>query len=550
MRRFILPLSLATMMSMAIAVTGLADDAVDSAATKPDAARIQAHMTFLADDALQGREAGSEGHQQAADYVADQLASIDIAPAGVDGTYFQPIEFQRSVRDPENLAFSISAEDGTALSLEENVDYVVNGSTQLAQSSVSAPAVFVGFGIVAPDLGRDDYAGLDVDGKIVVMLSGTPPGIQTEERAYYGSRKAANASERGAIGVVSLETPAQRERSPFQRSVAQRRFDAARMSWLQADGTPYTNAPGLKASAYMSMEGAEKLFQGTSTPWADIAAASEADGGAVAGFDFPMTISISQSSTLDTVVSPNVVGVLEGSDPDLKDEYVVLTAHLDHIGLSQTIGKDRINNGALDNAAGSAILLEAARTLKAGPAPRRSILFVFVTAEEKGLLGSQYFAKNPTVPQDALVANVNLDMPIITYDFTDVIVFGATRSSIIDAVEQAAGEMNIALSPDPVPEQGLFTRSDHFRFVEEGIPSVYLKPGWQNGGEAEFVRHLTTNYHRPSDDMSNSLNFDAGARFADLKARIAFALANQDERPMWRKDDFFARQFSGPMQAE
>ena len=513
----------------------------------PEAAKIEAHMAFLADDALEGREAGTPGYEKAAAYVADQLASYGLKPAGDDGTWFQQITFRRAVRDADNLGLTVTGLDGTTIEMIENVDYVIGGSTN-DSAEITAPAVFVGFGVVAPDLGRDDYAGLDVEGKIVVMLSGTPKGIQSEERAFYGSRKTLFAAERGAIGIVSLETPTRRELNGFPRLIAQRRFDTASMSWLQADGTAYSLAKGIKASSYVSLEGGAKLMQDAPVAWSDILETAEAEGGNVAGFDLPVNITIKQTSVHDVVTSPNVVALLEGSDPELKDEYIVLTAHLDHIGIAKSIEEDRINNGALDNAAGSAILLEAARVLSTGPAPRRSVLFVFVTAEEKGLLGAQYFAKNPTVPKEGLVANVNMDMPIITYDFTDVIVFGANRSTIIDSVQTAASELNVALSPDPVPDEGLFTRSDHFRFVEEGVPSVYLKPGWQNGGEAEFVRHMTTNYHRPSDDMSNTLNFEAGARFADLKARIALALANADARPVWRKDDFFARQFDGPME--
>ena len=513
----------------------------------PEAAKIEAHMAFLADDALEGREAGTPGYEKAAAYVAEQLASYGLKPAGDDGTWFQQITFRRAVRDADNLGLTVTSLNGTPVEMIENVDYVIGGSTN-DSAEITAPAVFVGFGVVAPDLGRDDYAGLDVEGKIVVMLSGTPKGIQSEERAFYGSRKTLFAAERGAIGIVSLETPTRRELNGFPRLIAQRRFDTASMSWLQADGTAYSLAKGIKASSYVSLEGGAKLMQDAPVAWSDILETAEAEGGNVAGFDLPVNITIKQTSVHDVVTSPNVVALLEGSDPELKDEYIVLTAHLDHIGIAKSIEEDRINNGALDNAAGSAILLEAARVLSTGPAPRRSVLFVFVTAEEKGLLGAQYFAKNPTVPKEGLVANVNMDMPIITYDFTDVIVFGANRSTIIDSVQTAASELNVALSPDPVPDEGLFTRSDHFRFVEEGVPSVYLKPGWQNGGEAEFVRHMTTNYHRPSDDMSNTLNFEAGARFADLKARIALALANADARPVWRKDDFFARQFDGPME--
>ncbi|ABI76318.1 peptidase, M20/M25/M40 family [Hyphomonas neptunium ATCC 15444] len=516
-------------------------------AASPDA--IRADMDFLASDDLEGREAGTPGFDLAADYVAAEFAEIGLAPGGDAGTYFQTISFLRSVRAPEGRLMEVTnTETGAAVPFTENVDYAMGNSLSAPNVDVTGEAVFVGFGIVAPDLGRDDFEGLDLSGKVAVMLAGTPKGIQTEERAYYGTRKYANASDRGAIAVVSLETPTSRGVYPFERLIREGRLDGASLTWLGPDGAPFSRAPNVQSGASVPMESAAKLFEGTEGNWTDIVAAAEAEGGNVKGFALPYTIHLTQASTHDQVQSANVIGMIEGTDPVLKNEVIVLTAHLDHIGITKSIEGDQINNGALDNASGIATLLEAARMLKAGPPMKRSVMFIALTAEEKGLLGAQYFAENPTVPKENLVANVNLDMPILTYPFTDLVVFGGSRSTIIEEVEKAAAEMDITLSPDPVPDQGLFTRSDHFRFVEAGIPSVYLIPGWENGGAEEFARHMTSNYHRPSDDMTNSIDFDAAARFAAIKARIALALANADERPLWRKDDFFARQFDGPME--
>ena len=513
----------------------------------PDPIAIEIHLSYLASDDVEGREAGTPGYDRAADYVANQFKITGLAPAGTDGTYFQPISFLRSVRGADGRKFEVKDASGKLLPFTENVNVAINGSLRAAETAAEGQAVFVGFGIVAPDLGRDDFAGLDLNGKVAVMLSGTPKGLQTEERAFYGTRKFKNASDRGAIGVVTLETPTSRSVYPFQRLIAEGRLDGASLAWTQADGSPYSIAPNIVATATVSLEGAAPLFAGAPKSWDEIVAAAEAEGGAVAGFDLPLTISMAQRSTLDSVKSANVLAMIEGTDPELKDEVIVLSAHLDHIGILKTIEQDTINNGALDNAIGVATLLDAARMLKIGPPPKRTIVFAAVTAEEKGLLGAQYFAMNPSVP-GTIVANVNLDMPILTYDFTDVIVFGAARSTIAAAVEATAKEMRIALSPDPVPDQGLFTRSDHFRFVEAGIPSVYLNPGFQNGGDKAFADHMAKNYHRPSDDMANNLDFEAGARFSELNARVALALANQDVRPLWKKDDFFARQFNGPME--
>jgi len=514
----------------------------------PDAAAIEAHMAYLASDDLEGREAGTPGYDLAAAYVAAEFEKIGIAPAGDKGTYFQEITFLRSVRAPEGRALEVKDASGAPVALVENTNAVIYNSLRGPETKAEGPAVFVGFGIDAPELGRDDFAGLDLNGKVAVVLSGTPKGIDGEERAFYGNRKNKNLSDRGAIGVVSIETPTSRSVYPFERLLAEGRLDGASLSWLQADGTPYSNAPNLLASAGVSLEGAPLLFAGAPKSWDEIVTAAEAEGGAVTGFDLPLTISITQRSVHDQVKSSNVVGLIEGTDPELKDEVIVISAHLDHIGISKTIEEDTINNGALDNASGVATLLDAARMLKNGPPLKRTVVFIALTAEEKGLLGAQYFAMNPSVP-GTLVANVNLDMPILTYDFTDIVVYGALRSNIAATVETAASAMGITLSPDPTPEQGIFTRSDHFRFVEAGIPSVYLKPGFANGGEAAFIEHQAKNYHRPSDDMSNNLDFNAAARFAELNARIALALANQDVRPLWKEDDFFARQFNGPTES-
>ena len=540
-------LGLAALMMALLAACAPGTPATPAELPASDAAAIEAHMAYLASDDLEGRETGTPGYDLAADYVAAEFAKIGLAPSGKNGTYFQQITFKRAVRAAEGRAFQVTDAAGNVLPFIEGENVVVYNALKAPEATIAAPAVFVGFGIVAPELGRDDFAGLDLTGKVAVMLSGTPKGIDNEERAFYGNRKYQNISERGAVAVVSVETPTSKGVYPFQRLLAEGRLEGASMAWMQADGTPYSTSPNIAAVAGVSLEGAPALFTGAPVNWDEVITAAEAEGGAVPSFDLPQTISITQRSTHDTVTSANVIGMIEGTDPVLKDEVIIISAHLDHIGISKTIEEDTINNGALDNASGIATMLDAARMLKAGPPLKRTVVFAAVTAEEKGLLGAQYFAMNPSVP-GTIVANVNLDMPILTYDFTDIIVYGALRSNIAATVETAATGMGITLSPDPTPEQGIFTRSDHFRFVEAGIPSVYLKPGFASGGDAAFAEHQAKNYHRPSDDMSNNLDFNAAARFAELNARIALALANQDVRPLWKKDDFFARQFNGPME--
>jgi len=514
-------------------------------ALTPDADRIKTHMSILADDNMEGREAGTPGYDKAAAYVANEFEDLGLSSAGENGTYFQHVPLRSSKRDPKRVGLQANTANGEPLELREAVDYLVAGSLGSSESDVTAEVVFAGFGIVAPELGRDDYAGLDVEGKIVALLSNTPKGIQSEERAFYGSRKSSEASKRGAIGIITLATPVSEKVYPFTRLVNERRMDATRMTWIQADGEAYSRAPKIQVSASFSMQGAEKLFANAPSSWQEIVAAVEAENVAIPTFKLPLTMQIQQASTLAQVESANVLAMLEGSDPILKNEVLVLSAHLDGIGISKTFEKDKINNGALDNAAGIATLLENARMLLAQGRPRRTVVFFANTAEEKGLLGAQYFAKSPTLGEKQIVANINLDMPVLTYDFQDIVVFGGDRSSLRAAIQSAAKEMNIAIGDDPFPEQGIFTRSDHFRFVEEGVPSVMLATGMDNGGEQAWAEHFAKNYHRPSDDMQNNIDFEAAAKFAELNNKVTLQIANGDNKPLWNKDDFFARQFGG-----
>ncbi len=516
----------------------------------PNIELVRKHMEILADDNMEGREAGTRGYDKAAKYVAKQFKKLGLQPAGNNNTYFQEVPLSRSYRDASKVRLNARHTDGSIIELNQTTDFLVGGSLTSAASDITADVVFVGYGLVAPELERDDYAGLDVEGKIVALLSGTPPGIQSEERAFYGSRKAVEASKRGAVGIISLYTPVREKIYGFERLAKEGLLDGARMTWIQNNGEAYSRSPNLKVSATFSMAGAEKLLASAPVPWSEILELALAEGGKTPTFDLPIKMRIQQASMMDLSRSDNVIGMIEGSDPVLTNQVLVLSAHLDGIGISNTDEEDRINNGALDNAAGIATLLETARMLKTMAPPRRSVLFLANTAEEKGLLGSQYFAKKPTISEQEMVANINLDMPVLTYDFQDVVVFGGDRSSLRSAVQTAVDQMGLKLAEDPFPEQGIFTRSDHFRFVEEGIPSVMLATGMANGGEQAWADHFANHYHRPSDDMSNNINFEAAARFAELKTRITLQVANADQRPLWNKDDFFARQFSGLMAEE
>jgi hypothetical protein len=510
------------------------------------AADIHAHMAFLASDLLRGREAGTVDFDIAAAYVASQMEQLGLKPLGGDGkSYRQPVPLL-AYRAADPGALVLKDAQGTEEPLKFGEDYLVRGSPFGAAVKKSAPLVFAGFGVVAPEHGRDDYAGLDVRGKIVLLVSGAPKNYQTEERAYYanGRTKAAVALGRGAIGVLGLDTLTGEKLYPFSNSV--RQYQSWGVAWRDAQGRPFIPSP-IPNLGVISVAGAAKLFAGAPQSAAAILAAAETPDGAIKGFDLPRVLDATLNSELKEVQSENLVGLLEGSDPKLKAEVVVLSAHLDHLGLTPPVDGDSINNGALDNAAGVATTLEVAKLFRTKPkAPKRSLLFLIDTAEEKGLVGAEYFAHNPTVPAKSIVADVDLDMPILTYEFTDVVAFGADRSSIGPSVEKAAARMNVKLSPDPMPDEGIFTRSDHYRFVEQGVPAVFLITGFANGGQAAFADFMAHHYHKPSDDMNLPLRFDVGAKFARLNYEITRELADSPIKPSWNKGDFFGGKFAKP----
>ena len=510
------------------------------ASAQPDqaAASIKADMAWLASDRLKGREAGTPEYDMAARYVAGRMKQIGLVPNGDHGGYFQHVPLL-AYRATGPGTMILRDKSGRALPLVFGTDYVVSGYGLAPVLKMDAPLVFVGYGLVAPEHGRDDYAGLDVKGKIVVALSGAPKFLESEERAYYRSSrvKTAAAQAHGAVGYVSIGTLTGERLYPFANTV--RQYQSWDMTWIRSDGSPFfaVRLPGL---AGISAAGAHKLL-GPDTD--KILTEAETRQGAVRGFVLPWSLKAELHSEIKKVESENIVGLLPGSDPKLKSQYVVLSAHLDHIGITPPVNGDSINNGALDNASGVSTTLEVARLFNGKPA-RRSVLFLIDTAEEKGLIGAEYFAHNPTVPRASMVADVDLDMPILTYEFTDVVGFGANRSSIGPSVAHAAAGMNVKLSPDPMPDEGVFTRSDHYRFVEQGIPAVFLATGYANGGEAATKFFMKNHYHKPSDDLSQPIRYDMGAKFARLNHAITRELADSDARPSWNKGDFFAAKFA------
>lgn len=518
-----------------------------------DINRIQSHLEFLADDLLEGRQTGSVGHEVASKYIQTELKKYGLKPLGDiddDGkrSYFQRVQFRKALLEQTSPSFTFMSADGEE-SLNYPKDYLTFANVAHSDAKLAGELVFAGYGIIAPQLNHNDYEGLDVDGKIVVVLSGKPASFPSEEGAHFGStsQKKKHAVANGAIGYISMSTPIAEKVRPYQNLL--NFIYSPRMLFLDKNDEPVASFPELINTAYLSAPAAKRLFAHAEKSVDDVYAMLQKDQ-SPKGFPLNVSVNLNSKSEFSKISSPNVVGLLEGSDPTLKNEYVVYSAHSDHLGIAKTVKKNKINNGAMDNASGVSIMLETARLFSlANTAPKRSILFVAVTAEEKGLLGSKYFAQNPTVPIENMVANVNIDMPILTFEFADVIAFGANHSDMNSSVVQAVANVGMELSPDPWPEQALFTRSDHYSFVQQGVPAVFLVSGIKAAdpsvdGSKLFGEFLSTHYHKPTDDLNLPFNWKAAKKFTEVNFQIGKTLANQPVKPSWNEGDFFGDVFS------
>lgn len=538
--------TLAVILSLIAACS--AEKAATPASTNPafTPERFRAHVAFLADDLLEGRETGSRGHEIAARYVATEFDSYGLKPGGTDGGWFQQVPFQRTTRGTDKGRMTITGPAGSK-TFKHADNVLVGTSTREASVDLSAPLVFVGYGIEDERLGLDDYQGLDVKDKIAVALRGYPKGLPTEEGAHVSAQKGKVAQKHGALGVIVVATLQFEKAFPWKRMLEY--SNDPDFDWVDADGKAHSEAPLLRAGGFLNAPAAELLFAGAERSFADVRAEADQDKGAPKGFALKTSVRIQGGGTWERITSPNVIAILPGSDPELSKEYIVLSAHLDHLGIKDVPGAkpgdDRIYNGAMDNGAGIATLLEVARASAEAPdKPRRSMIFLATTAEEKGLLGADYYAHNPTVPIGQIVGNVDLDMPLLTYEFTDVVAFGANHSNIARFVEQAVAPMNVKLMADPMPEQGIFTRSDHYQFVRQGVPAVFLMTGYGNGGEQAWGEFQEKYYHSPRDDMAQKIDWKAGAKFAEANYRITRAMADSKTPPLWYSGDYFGDVFA------
>ena len=506
---------------------------------RPDslaAERVRAHVEFLANDLLEGRDTGSRGHQIAASYVASEFRELGLKPGGTNGSWFVNVPFRRAtLAAPPAIALKLN---GKTSQLAAGKDAAVRPSVTRRDLDLSAPLVFVGHGVRDARLGIDDYAGLDVRGKIVVALSDPVQGIPTDVAAHLLSVQPQVAGEQGAVGIIQLDD------SATIASQIQRYSSRPVIDWVDAQGqSSRTNAA---LGIVLSSELSERIFEKAPKPLRMIRA-EVATGKKIRGFALPASLTIAAKSNWEDFTSPEVVAVLPGADPRLAAEHVVLMGHLDHLGLKKDAkpGEDAVYNGALDNAAGVATMLEAAREfVDSGKPPRRSVMFIANTGEEFGLLGASYFSTHPTVPADQIVGLVDLDMPLLLYDFTDVVAFGSEHSTTARAVAAAGASMKVSVSPDPMPQETLFVRSDHYPFVRRGVPAVFLMTGYANGGQQAWQKFLAATYHSVKDDLGQPIRWEAGARFAELNYRIARNMADADQRPMWYAGDYFGETFA------
>jgi Zn-dependent M28 family amino/carboxypeptidase len=510
--------------------------AVPRDARASDGSRWWSHVEVLADDKLEGRDTGSEGHRKAAEYVAREFAKAGLKPAGLDG-YIQPVKFRSKEIDEAHTRLSLVGKDGEQ-PLTLGPDAIVSLRIDPAPY-VEADLVFVGHGLANAEAGHDDFSGLDVRGKVVVYLSGAPPTIAGPLAAHMQS-----AGERGdllrklgVVGTVVIQNPKNMD-IPWERSSLARFMPSMSLADPALDDNR-----GLSIGIGINPAKADKLFDGSGHAIAEILDAADS-GKPLPRFAIPKKLVASVAVNRKDVVSQNVAAILPGNDPALKSEYVVFSAHLDHIGVGKPINGDAIYNGAMDNASGVAAMLDVAAMLKEqGTKLRRSVLFVAVTGEEKGLLGSKFFANFPTVAPKSIVADINTDMFLPIFPMKRLTVYGIDESDLGDDASAVAKSLDIVPEPDPEPKRNVFIRSDQYSFIRRGVPSIALKVGFAKGSPEEQLskKWLTERYHAPSDDLNQPVDKAAAGEFDALVARLLERVANRDNRPRWKDSSFFKR---------
>lgn len=522
--------------------------AMSSSAAEPElrsrGRAVEAHTRFLASDLLEGRDAGLKGYDIAAAYVASQFAEIGLVPAGSNKDYYQPIALRRRSLEPNGVQMMLRSAKGNVV-LENGKDIAVDASPYYLSETIDAGLVFVGWGITAPALGLDDYAGLDVRGKAVVLLEGAPANLPGSLRAHYSwiQQKERMAAERGAIAILTLKSPARERVSPWERTRQLRPLPGV------SSTSPINRSEVRPTQATITLgpSAARALFAEAGHDLDRIYAESEVR--APRGFALPQSMRLHRRSRHDDTTSANVLGVIEGADPKLRSEYIVVASHLDHVGIGRPVNGDTIYNGAVDNAGGVAAMIEVARAMKAGPAPKRSVLFIATTGEEKGLVGSDYFASHPTVPSDRIVAAISVDGLMAFHDFRGIVALGAEHSTLGQISARAAEAIDAVHVPDPIPERGNLALSDQYPFLRVGIPVLFPNParGQTRGGgddTAAWDDYESRHYHQPSDDMNLPLRWDVAERWTRYIESLVQGTANAEVRPTWYEGDALADVFA------
>lgn len=516
----------------------------DNAGTRIEEHTMRAHIRYLADDLLEGRGPGSRGGLLAAKYIASQFEALGLEPATTDRNFFQQVQMIGARPDPANRMMIKSGSGEAEFKFSD--DFVAGTDLEQTEVPVAGDIVFVGYGISAPETNWDDYKGQDLRGKVLMMLVNDPPATPTEPNlfggkglTYYGrwTYKYEEGARRGAAGVILVHT----------NESAGYGWQVIRNSWGERFGlVPDANTPTLKLKAWVTEAAAQKIMQlgGQNLEQLKQLAAARSFKPVPLGAKLDMTL----RSQIQRVTSPNVAAVYRGNDPTLKNEYVVISGHWDHLGIRPDQSGDNIYNGAVDNATGIAGMLAIARACNALTIrPRRSILFLATTAEEQGLLGAEYYSRNPLVPIRDTVANINLDSMNVMGLTTDITPLGAERSTLGKIVEDIAKENNLTVSLDSHPEQGHFYRSDHFPFAKAGVPAISFNPGSkfvghsESWGQEQFADYNQHRYHQPSDEYSPNWDFAGLVQQARLAFMITLRVANAPEAPQWNKGDEFER---------
>ena len=507
---------------------------VEKALTKVDTAQFKTDIAYLADDKLKGRFPGTEGYQMSVDYVVSRLKSLNVKPAGENNTWLQTVTLRKA------LASNAIISTNNNVVIPGN-NYVIFPNPSLPEVKIAGSLVFAGYGISEPGLGYDDYAGLDVKDKIVLVTRGAPEKFSSSVAAHVmnSTRILEVAAEHGAIGVLLCISDFTGLLPNFNRGV---------FSVLDKEGKVAVSATyysdQVKVFGIFGYTYFNTLIKQEGKSIATIL--SQLKSGQPNSFPVNESINVSYSSTYQDIISYNIVGKIEGSDHKLKKTYIVHSAHLDHLGISTPVQGDSIYNGAHDNASGVASVLGIANIYKnIKHKPKRSILLVLVTGEEMGDLGSGYFAKHPTVPVNSIVADVNTDMPTIIAPLLSITALGAEHSSLSTQVDQAAGYLGLSVEPDPEPKQARFTRSDQYSFVLQGIPALHVKYGnktadGKNNLNEKVAVWRGKYYHKPQDDINGIFDFAAGKKYAQLNFLIGYLVAQDINKPTWNPGDIFA----------